>query len=119
MPLTIVESTGPVLEVRASGTLGQADYVPFEDAFNARRRRHGTLRVLWEMVDFHGWDAGGLWGDAKWDLKHFADVDRFAMVGEQEWEKNLTELAKPFTAAKVRYFHVSQLEEARRWVGES
>lgn len=116
MPLTFVDSAGPVLDVRASGTLGRADYVGFEDAFSALRRRYGTLRVLWEMVDFHGWDAGGLWGDAKFDLKHYADVDRFAMVGEKEWEKNLTELAKPFTAAKVKYFDVSQREAARRWV---
>lgn len=116
MPITLAESNGgTVLEVRASGTLGHAEYVKFEDKFNALRQRHGTVSVLWEMRDFHGWDAKGLWDDAKFDLKHFADVERFAMVGEQEWEKYLTTLVKPFTAAKVKYFDVSQLEAARRW----
>ena len=37
--------------------------------------------MLFDMTDFHGWDAGAAWEDIKFDIKHFADIERLAMVG--------------------------------------
>ena len=48
---------------------------------------HGKIRVLFEMRDFHGWEAGALWEDVKFDFKHFSDIERAAMVGDKTWEK--------------------------------
>ena len=42
------------------------------------------------MKDFHGWDAGALWEDIKFDLKHFSDIERVAMVGEKKWQKGMS-----------------------------
>lgn len=117
MPIAMNDSNnGRVLEVHASGTLTGDDYSKLLPAFEQRIKRHNKVNVLFDMVDFHGWDAKGLWGDLKFDLKHFADVGRFAMVGDQKWEKNLTDLSRPFTTAEVRYFDRSHLDEARAWV---
>ncbi len=116
MPITLNQSSdGRVLEVQASGKLTHDDYQAFTARFDRLLKQHGRVNVLFEMVDFHGWDAGGFWDDVKFDLKHFADVDRFAMVGDQIWEKNITDLARPFTAAQVRYFDRTDIEAARWW----
>lgn len=119
MPINLSDSNdGGVLEVVASGTLVHDDYRMFEAKFAELRRKHPKLRVLFEMVNFHGWDAVGLWDDLKFDFTHTDDVERFAMVGDKHWEKQISAVGKFLTSAEVRYFDLSQLDEARRWVSE-
>lgn len=110
------ESDGKVLEVLLSGTLHKDDYLHFAPAVEEAIGRQGKIRLLVEMHDFHGWDPGALWADIKFDVKHFADFGRIAMVGDKKWEKGMATFCKPFTTAKVRYFPIEQLTEARSWV---
>ena len=42
-------------------------------------QQHGKFSVLFDMTGFHGWDAGELWEDTKFAIKHFADIERLAM----------------------------------------
>ena len=60
--------------------------------------------------------AGALWDDIKFDLKHFADIERLAIVGEKAWEKGMSVFCRPFTAASIRYFDRAAVEEARGWL---
>ena len=120
MAITLGDSNGgKVLEVRASGKLTHADYQVLLPAFEQRLKQHHRLRVLFEMADFHGWELAAFWDDVKFDVTHYADVERFAMVGDQKWEKDLTNLSRPFTAATVRYFDRGRIEDARRWLMEA
>ena len=50
------------------------------------------------------------------DFKHFADIERLAMVGEKKWEEWMAKFCRPFTNAEIRYFDQSQAEEARSWI---
>jgi hypothetical protein len=68
------------------------------------------------MQDFHGWEASALWQDIKFDFKHFADIERLAMVGDKKWEKWMSDFCRPFTTAKIRYFGKEEAEAAQRWV---
>ena len=68
------------------------------------------------MFDFHGWNAGALWDDLKFDLKHFSDIERLAIVGDKAWEKGMSVFCRPFTTATIRYFDRSAIEDARQWV---
>ena len=71
------------------------------------------------MRDFHGWTAGALWEDIKFDVRHFRDIERLALVGEKKWEKGMAVFCKPFTTAKVRYFERAKADEARAWLQET
>jgi len=101
-----------------SGTLVHDDYADFVPRVEKRIKELGKVRVLFEMTDFHGWDVSALWDEVKFDVKHFADVERFAVVGDKKWEKTLTSLSHPFTAAQVRYFDRPQIGAARLWLAE-
>jgi hypothetical protein len=81
-------------------------------------KQHGKIRILVEMQDFHGWDAGALWEDMKWNASHFRDIERLALVGNSKWRQWMASFCKPFTTAEVRYFTPGQLEEARGWLNE-
>jgi hypothetical protein len=74
------------------------------------------LRILVEMHDFHGWTAGGLWEEIKFDARHFSDVDRLALVGETRWQELLADLCRPFTTANVRFFGADEASAARAWL---
>ena len=117
MPLHVTEEVhGKVLEVHLTGKLERADYDQFVPATEKLVREYGRIRILVILHDFHGWKAGALWEDLKWDVKHFADIDRVAVVGERTWQEWMTVFCRPFTTAKVRYFEQAQLQEARAWV---
>src|SRR5919106_311369 len=63
---------GRVLEVAVSGKLTHSDYDRFVPAFERLVKQHGKIRVLFDMTDFHGWEAAALGDDIKFDLKHFS-----------------------------------------------
>jgi hypothetical protein len=107
---------GTVLEVTVNGKLAHSDYERFIPEFERLAKKHGKIRVLFEMSDFHGWDPGGLWDDIKFDLKHFSDIERLAMVGDQQWEKGMSMFCRPFTTATIRYFDHAAIEDARKWL---
>jgi hypothetical protein len=110
------EDDGKVLAVRVSGKLTREDYERFVPGVERLIQQHGKLRVLCEMSDFHGWTAGALWEDIKFDLKHFRDVERLAIVGEMKWQKGMVVFCRPFTTAGIKYFDHSQVNEARAWL---
>ena len=41
-----------------------------------------NFRVLFDMTDFEGWESGAMWEEIKFDLRHFADIERLAVVGD-------------------------------------
>ena len=111
-----IKMTGNIMEVAVTGKLEKSDYELFVPAAEEAIRELGKLRVLFVMHDFHGWTAGGLWEDLKFDLKHFNHIERLAIVGETKWEKGMSLFCRPFTTAKIRYFDISRIDEARQWI---
>ena len=108
--------SGNVLEIYLTGKLLKKDYAAFVPAVERMVKQHGKIRVLMQMRDFHGWTAGALWEEVKFDAKHFNDIERVAIVGETRWEQGMAAFGKPFTTAQVRYFDQGTLDEARAWI---
>ncbi|QDS93969.1 hypothetical protein FF011L_27460 [Roseimaritima multifibrata] len=109
---------GNLLEIRVTGKLDRAAYDLFTPSVERQIAEYGKVRILFEMHDFHGWETAALWEDMKFDMKHFNDIERLAIVGDKKWEKGMAVFCKPFTTAKVRYFDTSEIDEARVWLAE-
>ena len=108
-----------MIEVKVDGKLRAEDYETLVPELERMIARYGRIRILVELVDFHGWTAGALWEDTKFSMKHFKDIERLAIVGDSKWEKGMAYFCKPFTTAEVKYFDHSRIEEARKWISES
>jgi hypothetical protein len=113
-----IQIEGKTMEVCATGKFEKSDYELFVPAAEKLINEHGKIRVLFIMHDFHGWTAGAVWEDIKFDLGHFNDIERLAIVGETKWEQGMAIFCRPFTTAKLKYFDRSKLEEARKWIAE-
>ena len=119
MPIQVNEENGgKMLAIHVSGKLEKADYEHLVPEFERLIGQHGKLRMLFDMSDFHGWDASAAWEDFKFGMKHFGDIDRLAMVGEERWQHGMAIFCKPFTKAAVRYFDHADGAEARKWLAE-
>lgn len=116
MALTMTETGANTLEVQVSGKLRHEDYQRFVPLIEEAIKEYGKVRLLVEMTDFHGWKGAALWDDLKFDVKHFTDIERLALVGEKSWEKAMSVFCRPFTTATIRYFDRSELNEAREWL---
>jgi len=109
-------SSSNVVVAEVSGKLETSDYELLAPAIEEAIKKHGKIRLLFTMKDFHGWTAGALWEDVKFDAKHFKDLERLAMVGDKAWERGMALFCKPFTTAKIKYFDASELDVAREWI---
>jgi hypothetical protein len=112
------ESDGKVLVIKLTGKLAKQDYEHFIPEFERLIQKHGKLRLVVQMHDFHGWTMGAVWEDIKFDWKHFADIERLALIGNSKWEAGMAVFCKPFTKATVRYFDEAKIDEAFIWVNE-
>ena len=110
---------GNELEVTLTGTIIAEDYLKFVPAVDGLVKKHGSVRMLVIMRDFHGWTPGAMWEDAKFAAHHYRAIKRLAVVGEKLWQAWITDFCKPFTAAEVRYFDQMHESEASAWIAET
>jgi hypothetical protein len=72
--------------------------------------------VLFDMTGFHCWEGGALWHEIKFDIKHYADIERIAALGDRRWQHGMAAFFTPFTKATTRYFGHAAAAEARKWL---
>jgi hypothetical protein len=117
MPIELKEvKGGQILEIDLIGTLAKEDYGALVSEFQRLVHAHGKLRILLDMTDFHGWHAGAMWEEVKFDLEHRGEMELLAVVGEKRWQHAIASFAKPFTPAEIRYFDAAESAQARAWV---
>ncbi|AGA90857.1 Protein of unknown function (DUF3478) [Thioflavicoccus mobilis 8321] len=108
-----------ILAFRLSGKLHDQDYRTFVPVIeNAIAAAPGPVRLLVELIDFHGWDPKAAWDDFKLGIRHYADFERMALIGDKDWEAWMGQLAKPFTRATVRHFDAAEADAAWAWIRE-
>jgi len=107
---------GSALEVEVQGKLDRSDYSEFAPQIDAAIKASGQLRILVKLDGFGGMTAGALAEDIRFDLSHYGDFEKIAVVGDRRWEEWLTAICKPFTVAELRYFDIGDIEQAEEWL---
>lgn len=109
---------GTVVTLVFKDKLTIADFDHFVPQVEKIMESREKIRMLIELKDFRGWTAGALWEDTKFGFRHFDDVERLAIVGEKEWQRNMTAFISPLTRAEVCYFEADELHKAEDWIGQ-
>ncbi len=80
-----------------------------------RRKQYGKTNWYIEIVDFGGWEFDAAVEDLKFDIEHYDDIKRIAMVGDKKWHHWGAMVSKLFTRASVEYFDISDKAKAESW----
>lgn len=116
--MTSIQADQNVVYTIAEGKLDNEDYERIIPLLQEKVQVFGKIRWYFEMRDFKGWSLSAMWKDIKFDLKNRKNFERIAMVGDKTWEKELTQLMKPFTDAEIKFFETEDREEAKHWIKE-
>lgn len=113
-----VRDTGQhnIIEIELSGKLGREEYDRFAPELERLIHQYGRIRLLIFIHDFHGWRLAAAWQDIKFDLQHFKNFEKIALVGENKWQEWISNIALPFATGEIRFFRRGKLNEARAWL---
>jgi universal stress protein A len=115
-------SSTDILGIAVSGRLTDEDYEKWTPRILGFLKEEGGKRLLMRLDGFAGWTAKALWDDFETAVRHARvfneNTDRVAIVTQDTKDELLALLAKPFTAATVRRFADSELDDAWAWLRE-
>jgi hypothetical protein len=109
-----------VLGFSAEGVVTGSDYeTVIIPAVEAMLSKHRKVRFLYKLGEkFSRFDATAIWADTKVGFKNLASWERIAVVTDVEWVRMAVQMFSFLLYGRVRVFHNSEMEIARRWVGE-
>lgn len=105
-----------LVTIDASGKLTAADYdLAIPEIEEAIRQADGPLNLVIDVIGLKGIELAALWKDLKFDVRHFSDFRRIAIVGGNRAQEFGAKASDAFTRAEVRYFGEDSSDHARRW----
>ena len=113
-----VHTENNIIYTIAEEKLTDEDYDQLIPLLQEKIRAYGKIRWYFEMNAFEGWSLSAMWRDIKFDFSNTENLERIAMVGDKQWEKQLTQLMKPFTGADIKYFSREERQVAKNWLKE-
>ncbi|MBF9253453.1 STAS/SEC14 domain-containing protein [Pontibacter sp. 172403-2] len=112
------ETTDEMLAVRVSGELTNEDFDRYRELIRDRMKATGEARLYYEMADLDWVKPGAALENALFDIVHGREYGRVAMVGEKTWQEWAAKLISPVKKKGVRYFDLTEREQAMAWVQE-
>jgi hypothetical protein len=113
----LVDTSNPELvALKLTGKINKEEYDAIIPTLEEKIKDQDKVRLFCEIDDLDGITPKALWEDLKFDIKHFNDFKKVAVVGDQEWMSYMTAFAKPFVSADVEYFSFTDRNKALDWV---
>jgi len=108
-----------VYRVDISGMLVEQDFGALQKSAELEIQKAGKIRLLVVLNHFTGW-APGKWYDLAFYVRHGADVERIAIVGDERWRSEALMFAgADLREGAVKYFSPPYRREAAKWLSEA
>ena len=120
MSITVTAESDGLIVVKVEGILEFEDLKEVQDAGVEGIERSGKIEILVLAEDFAGWGKEGDWGDLTFMYEHDADIERIAVLTEDEWKDQiLMFLGADRRQASVESFLPGQEKDARDWLNQA
>ncbi len=117
MSMTVRHERDNIYRVDVRGVIRSSEFEACQGELRTEIIRVGTLRLLFLLDGFEGWDAGGNWGDLSFYVSHGDFIERIAVVGEERWRSEALMFASAdLRKAPVEFFPPDRLAGARDWL---
>ena len=113
------EPGSPVVEIAVEGKVLDADLRAAIQRLRDDLDQHGKTRIVEVIRGFTGMEPQALWTDLKLGLPLAQKVTHVAIVADQGWIRAVSHLGRFFTAAEVKVFEPSELQQARDWIASA
>lgn len=108
------DSKARVVELTVSGRVTHADFEAILPKIEAELDR-GPLSLVEVIDSFEGFDLDTLWQGMKFDVAHWSEFRRVAVVTDLTWFSPFTRMADALTRLQIKEFKRDQLDAARVW----
>jgi len=79
-------------------------------------KEYGKCRFVFVFGEnFHGWELGAAWDDAKFGMSHKDDFEKIAVVSDAKWIEWSTKVSGHFMQGQLKTYKTDQLQEAWDW----
>lgn len=110
------QSRGAVVGYKVSGKLKDSDYKELVPQLDKLIEKYEKIRFLVLFEDFKGFTAHAAYDDMELGLKHRADFEKLAVVGDKKWMRWVVSFARNMIKAEVHHFHTKDLGKAWEWL---
>lgn len=105
-----------LLTVRMSGDLTADDCeAATSECKEAVDQAEGKLNAVLEIAGLRGWSIAELWKELKFDVEHFDDFRRVAVIDQPNAADLFGNTSSSFTSADVKFFTVEEIDDAKSW----
>ncbi|MBD1577483.1 STAS/SEC14 domain-containing protein [Vibrio sp. S11_S32] len=105
---TQIEHIGelPIVVLKAVGKLTHEDYQAMTPIFEAALQQLSPhkIKVLVDISDLEGWDMHAAWDDLKLGIKHGADFEKIAILGDKHWQEWAAKVGGWFMSGEIKSF---------------
>ncbi|PKV63563.1 SpoIIAA family protein [Pontibacter ramchanderi] len=112
------ETHGNVLAVRVRDRLTIPDFDRYRNIVRDLMLKNEETHIYYEMVDVAWINPVAAIENGLFDIIHGLDYGRVAMVGEKRWQKWSAKLASTVKKHGIRYYNLTDKEQAMRYVLE-
>ena len=116
MIVVLPESAGSLACLKFIGKISDGDFTDVAPKLEHIIAEHGSLRLFADLTEFDGWEWIAAWDKAAFGIKHWGDIVRIALTGDNRWEDLSAKIAGRVMPAEVKYFASDERDDALEWV---
>lgn len=108
--------TRNIIEVTIDGAITKAEIDPMIEKFDGMIHEFGKIRMVEVIKNIGKIEPAALWADLKWEPRHINSFSHVAIVADQKWIEWMVKPLDLLIPAKLKLFHLDELDEARDWI---
>lgn len=106
-----------IIEFTIDGEMSRAEFDAAAEKLDGMMNEFGKIRIIEIIKDIGKVEPSAVWADLKWEPRHINKWSHIAIVADQKWIHWMKPMSI-FVPAKIKFFHLDELEAARKWIGE-
>lgn len=108
--------TRNIVEITIDGPITKAEILPMIEKLDGMINEFGKIRVVEVIRNIGKIEPGAMWADLKWETRHLNGFSHVAIVADERWVDWMIKPLDLLIPAKLKLFHLDELDEARAWI---
>lgn len=115
--LAIEDSVDNVVQFTIDGKVDTGSLEAVAQAISEKVAQYGKVRLYAEVHDMEGYNSfSAFLTDAQATLRHYSDFEKVAIVTNEQWLGNLSDIANLINPAEIKQFALQERKIAKHWV---